>query len=195
MIRPEPVEWPGDKAAAALPHGTPLLFNGELFAGQRDASFLRSPDVHASKQVHVIVVNRIPQFPGGSVVDGRGAACDPPRLPIGLTDRARSWPAHVRCRRAACQTLFALADHQHQDATTAPPAPSLTRDEAVALVQRIMDAEYADDGEAGRWLERLERAFGCPSGYVSDLIFGQAAEEPTAAQVIDKAVAYRPIAL
>lgn len=78
---------------------------------------------------------------------------------------------------------------------TVLPAPSIARDEAVRLVQQIMDGDYANDGEAARWLERLDRGFGCPSGYVSDLIFVHIAEEPTAAQVVDRAMAYRPIAL
>lgn len=78
---------------------------------------------------------------------------------------------------------------------TVMPASSIARDEAVVLVQQIMDGDYANDGEAARWLERLDRGFGCPSGYVSDLIFVHIAEEPTAAQVVDRAMAYRPIAL
>jgi hypothetical protein len=71
----------------------------------------------------------------------------------------------------------------------------VTRDEAVALVQRIMNADYADDGEMHGWLDSLDGAFGCPSGYVSDLIFWPVATAPTAAEVVDQAMAYRPIAL
>lgn len=32
----------------------------------------------------------------------------------------------------------------------------VTRDEAVALVQRIMDADYADDSEVGAWLDAID---------------------------------------
>jgi len=58
-----------------------------------------------------------------------------------------------------------------------------------------MDADYVDDSEASDWLEALSRAFGCPPGYVSDLIFWPAGAAPTAAEVVDQAVAYRPIEL
>ncbi|MBS2538197.1 hypothetical protein KGQ20_36145 [Catenulispora sp. NF23] len=71
----------------------------------------------------------------------------------------------------------------------------MTRDEAVALVQRVMDADYADDDEVGDLLEALDRALGCPSGYLSDLIFWPAGAVPTAPEIVDQALAYRPIAL
>ena len=71
----------------------------------------------------------------------------------------------------------------------------MTRDEAVALVQRIMDVDYDDDAEVSRWLEMLGRALGCTAGYVSDLIFSPIEGTPTAAEVVDQAMAYRPIAL
>ncbi|GAA2067400.1 hypothetical protein GCM10009839_94000 [Catenulispora yoronensis] len=71
----------------------------------------------------------------------------------------------------------------------------MTRDEAIALVQRIMDTDYSDNGEASHWLESLDAAFHCPSGYVSDLIFWPVTGDPTAADVVDQAQAYRPIAL
>lgn len=34
----------------------------------------------------------------------------------------------------------------------------MSRAEAVALVQRIMDADYASDDEVDGWLDRLDRA-------------------------------------
>ncbi|MCX5014964.1 bacteriocin immunity protein [Streptomyces sp. NBC_00555] len=71
----------------------------------------------------------------------------------------------------------------------------MSREEAVALVQRIMDAEYADEGEADGWLDMLDRALTCPSGYVTDLIFWPEGRELSAADVVDLALAYRPIAL
>ncbi|KQV05806.1 MULTISPECIES: bacteriocin immunity protein [unclassified Kitasatospora] len=71
----------------------------------------------------------------------------------------------------------------------------MTRETAVAVVQKIMDAAYADDAEADRALAALDRAFGCPSGYVSDLIFWPKGHEPTAAEVVEQALAYRPFAL
>jgi hypothetical protein len=72
----------------------------------------------------------------------------------------------------------------------------VNRDEAIALVQRIMDVDYADDDEVGTLLESLDRAFRCPSGYVSELIFWPPGnKELTATEVIEHAEAYRPIAL
>ncbi|MGW6916920.1 e9imm peptide [Kitasatospora sp. NPDC054939] len=71
----------------------------------------------------------------------------------------------------------------------------MTREDAVAVVQRIMDADYADAAEAHRALEALDRALGCPSGYVSDLIFWPDGSAPTAATVVEQALAYRPFAL
>ncbi|WP_431916826.1 e9imm peptide [Micromonospora wenchangensis] len=68
----------------------------------------------------------------------------------------------------------------------------LTRDEAVALVERIMRLDYADDGELNDWLDGLERDLACPD--VSSLIF-TTAPELTATEVVDRALAYRPIAL
>ncbi|MEU1604128.1 e9imm peptide [Micromonospora matsumotoense] len=66
----------------------------------------------------------------------------------------------------------------------------LTRDEAVALVERIMRLDYADGVELNDWLGRLERDLVCPD--VSDLIF-TTSPELTAIEVVDRALAHRPI--
>ncbi|MEU6285208.1 e9imm peptide [Streptomyces sp. NPDC047028] len=71
----------------------------------------------------------------------------------------------------------------------------MSRAEAVALVQRIMDADYASDEEADRWLSSLGRALGCLPGYVSDLIFWPPERELSADEVVEQALAYRSIAL
>jgi len=71
-------------------------------------------------------------------------------------------------------------------------AAELTRDEAIALVERIMSVDYADDGELGGWLDQLERDLACPGGYVSNLIYWSD-PELTAAEVVDRALAYQPI--
>ncbi|MFJ6950419.1 e9imm peptide [Micromonospora aurantiaca (nom. illeg.)] len=91
-------------------------------------------------------------------------------------------------------------------------AAELTRDEAIALVERIMSVErrtakqlghrtpgradrnpnYADEGELGGWLDQLERDLVCPGGYVSNLIYWSD-PELTAAEVVDRALAYQPI--
>ncbi|WP_395575729.1 bacteriocin immunity protein [Streptomyces sp. BK79] len=74
-------------------------------------------------------------------------------------------------------------------------AVEMTRAEAVALVQRIMEADYASDDEVDGWLDRLDRALTCPSGYVSDLIFWPPERELSADEVVVQALAYRPTAL
>ncbi|GAA2990693.1 colicin immunity protein/pyocin immunity protein [Streptomyces sp. KhCrAH-43] len=74
-------------------------------------------------------------------------------------------------------------------------AVQLSRTEAVALVQRIMDADYATEDEADGWLDRLDRALACPSGHVCDLIYWPPERELSADEVVEQAWAYRPIAL
>ncbi|MER6327299.1 e9imm peptide [Streptomyces coelicoflavus] len=71
----------------------------------------------------------------------------------------------------------------------------MSRAEAVALVQRIMDTDYASDDEVDGWLDRLDRALTCPSGHVRDLIFWPPERELSADEVVDQALAYRPIPL
>lgn len=70
----------------------------------------------------------------------------------------------------------------------------MTREAAVALVQKIMDADYAGDAEADGMLEALDRGLACPTGYVCDLIFWPKGQEPTAAEVVEQALSYRPLA-
>ncbi|MFH8737171.1 bacteriocin immunity protein [Streptomyces sp. NBC_01474] len=74
-------------------------------------------------------------------------------------------------------------------------AVELSRAEAVALVQRIMEADYASEEEVNDWLDRLDRALACPSGHVSGLVFWPPQRELSAEEVVDHALAYRPIAL
>ncbi|WP_405790451.1 e9imm peptide [Streptomyces sp. NBC_01367] len=71
----------------------------------------------------------------------------------------------------------------------------MTRESAVAMVQKIMDGDCADDAEIDRALEALDRGLGCPSGYASDLIYSPDGPEPTAAEVVELALAHRPFAL
>jgi hypothetical protein len=70
----------------------------------------------------------------------------------------------------------------------------MSRAEAVALVQRIMEADYASDDDVAGWLDGLDRALACPSGHVSDLIFWPPERDLSADEVVDRALAYRPIA-
>ena len=73
-------------------------------------------------------------------------------------------------------------------------AVEMTRADAVALVRRIMRGEYASDGEAADWLDRPDRGLACPSGHVADLVFWPPERELSAGEVVDQALAYRPIA-
>ncbi|MFJ2399573.1 e9imm peptide [Streptomyces sp. NPDC087843] len=74
-------------------------------------------------------------------------------------------------------------------------AVEMSRAEAVALVQRIMQADYAPDDEVDGWLDRLDRFLACPSGHVSGLIFWPPERELSADEVVDQALSYRPITL
>jgi hypothetical protein len=106
--RPDPAEWSGDEFDLPFPHGTPLLFDGRLQAGWRDASFLNSPDVHSIKARHVVVASRQIAIGGGA--RGLAAACDPRRIMIGfpVKDATEVHP-NGRCRRPGCAQLFARA--------------------------------------------------------------------------------------
>ncbi|WJY36277.1 e9imm peptide [Streptomyces sp. P9-2B-2] len=74
-------------------------------------------------------------------------------------------------------------------------AVEMSRAEAVALVQRIMEADYVSDDEVAGWLDRLGTVLACPSGHVSELIFWPPVRELSADEVVDQALGYRPIAL
>ena len=58
-----------------------------------------------------------------------------------------------------------------------------------------MQADYTSDLEVDGWPDRLDKALACPSGYVSDWIFWPPERELSADEVVDQALAYRPIAL
>ncbi|WP_069463153.1 hypothetical protein [Actinacidiphila rubida] len=71
----------------------------------------------------------------------------------------------------------------------------MTREAAVRLVQDVMNVEY-DEDETQRVLDELDRGLGCPTGYVAGLIFWpKDRPEPTAAEVVDQALAYQPFVL
>lgn len=67
----------------------------------------------------------------------------------------------------------------------------MTRETAVAWVRKVMDTECADVC-LPNVLDRIDRVLGCPSGYVSGLIFRPEGPGPTAAQGVDRAPAHRP---
>ncbi|GAB7101947.1 hypothetical protein JCM4814A_02610 [Streptomyces phaeofaciens JCM 4814] len=74
-------------------------------------------------------------------------------------------------------------------------AMGMSRAEAVALVQRIMDMDDASDDDMAGLMDRLDRALACPSGHVRDLIFWPPERDLSADEVVDQALAYRPIVL
>lgn len=64
------------------------------------------------------------------------------------------------------------------------------------LVQRIMEGDYSTDDEAGRLVAEFQAGVLRPGA--SDLIFywhDEFDHEPTAAEVVERALAYRPIEL
>ncbi len=106
--RPGPAGWSGDEYDLPFPHGTPpLMIGGRLQAGWRDASFLRSPDVHSVKARHIVIASREVAIAGGGA-SGLAAACDPRRIMIcpPTRDAAEVHP-NGRCRRPGCAQLFA----------------------------------------------------------------------------------------
>lgn len=106
---PAPAEWSGDEDDLPFPDGTPLLLQGQLQAGARDASLRLQWG--SSQAAHVVVAS------GGWPV----AACSW-RILIdvsSVTAAAEVRPAG-RCRRPACAGLFATAEQ----AVPAPPPPA-----------------------------------------------------------------------
>ncbi|MFF6931599.1 hypothetical protein [Streptomyces californicus] len=71
----------------------------------------------------------------------------------------------------------------------------MSRTEAVALVGRVIAGDHASEDELDACLEQLDRGLACPAGYVSDLIHWPADHDLTPEEVVDRALAHRPIAL
>ncbi|MEU7020729.1 e9imm peptide [Streptomyces sp. NPDC046203] len=72
------------------------------------------------------------------------------------------------------------------------PAGRMTREEANALVLRLMNAEDSEE-ESSKILAALERGLACP--HISDYIFWSFDPDLTPEKVVDRAMAYKPIAL
>jgi hypothetical protein len=83
--------------------------------------------------------------------------------------------------------------YDEQAATT-----KLGRLKLIERTQRIMDADATEE-EISSWLEHIERSISLPNGYMSDLIFypqrNGLGEHPTAEEIIDRALSYKPIRL
>ncbi len=112
--RPAPVD---NTVKSGVPHGAPVLWGGELAALLRDASLYNRPDVRTDKQAHVAVFSTGLTTRGGGALGDLGAACDPGRIMLNddLFLEAHQVGKPARCRRRACQALFAVAERQHGD--------------------------------------------------------------------------------
>lgn len=112
--RPAAVEWTGDRYddIPGAEHGAPLLWDGHLIAGYRDARYLSKPDATTVKQWHIAVVSHEYAVAGGTTEVT--AACDPRRIMLGgMAEKpAHEIRASWRCRRPACAALFRKADQE-----------------------------------------------------------------------------------
>lgn len=112
--RPAPVD---NGAKSSVLHGSPVLRGGELAALYRDASFYSRPDTRSAKAAHVAVFSTgLTTRAGGGLADF-GAACDPGGIMLNddLVFYAHEVKNPGRCRRRACESLFAAADRQRSD--------------------------------------------------------------------------------
>ena len=108
MTRPPAAEWDGADPPD-LPHGTPLLWQGRLQAGRRDATFLACPETRTDKASHVMVSSWT--YAIGAGEHCVAAACDLRRIML-LPDLRDATDVHPngRCARRGCTGLFAVAD-------------------------------------------------------------------------------------
>ena len=123
LMRPPAAEWSGDEFDLGFPHGTPLLRDGKLQAGQRDATFLDCPDTRTDKASHVMVASS--RVAIGAGCSGVAAACDPVRIMI-VPDLRAAASVHPngRCARRGCAGLFALADQAATGDASASARPT-----------------------------------------------------------------------
>ncbi|WP_150259344.1 e9imm peptide [Streptomyces venezuelae] len=69
----------------------------------------------------------------------------------------------------------------------------MTRDEAVQLVQRLMNGSITNEAEADTALESLKVGLRCP--HITDYIFWDFDPDLTAEKVVNRALAQEPFAL
>ncbi|MFJ9920363.1 e9imm peptide [Streptomyces rubiginosohelvolus] len=71
----------------------------------------------------------------------------------------------------------------------------MSRDEALLLVRRLLnDSGETGEAETDEILDALERGLGCP--HISDYVYWPLPDSaPTPEEIVDRARAYRPIAL
>ncbi|MGW2680124.1 e9imm peptide [Streptomyces sp. NPDC001436] len=69
----------------------------------------------------------------------------------------------------------------------------MTREEAVALVTRLMDGSITDESEANAALATLTSCLRCP--HLSDYIYWDFDPDLSADKIVGRAMAYKPFAL
>ncbi|TWG03177.1 hypothetical protein FHX80_111596 [Streptomyces brevispora] len=69
----------------------------------------------------------------------------------------------------------------------------MSRGQALPLVQRLLDGDVASEAEGAEILDALYRGLGCP--HISDYIYWDAGPDLSADKVVERALAYKPIAL
>ncbi|MGW3643199.1 e9imm peptide [Streptomyces sp. NPDC005166] len=69
----------------------------------------------------------------------------------------------------------------------------MSRDDAIPLVQLLLNADVADEAEGEEILDALQRGLACP--HISDYIYWDFDPELSAEKIVDRALAYKPIAL
>ncbi|MFD7715429.1 e9imm peptide [Streptomyces sp. NPDC059814] len=68
----------------------------------------------------------------------------------------------------------------------------MSRDEALPLVQRLLDGNIASEAEGDEILDALHRGLACP--HLSDYIYWDLDPDLSADKIVDRALAYKPIA-
>ena len=116
----------------------------------------------------------------------------------GTTEDAEQWIARLK----ALDSLFTSSDYllglergvrarRILDVLVAETGGGLTREQLVALVGKLLRAEGTAE-ELDAWLMLVQR--NVPDPVVSDLIF-RARDQLSAEEIVDRALAYRPITL
>ena len=74
----------------------------------------------------------------------------------------------------------------------------LSKQQLISLVQKIMLAEGTEQ-EIAAWFRLIDHSVPCPDGYVCNLIFYPHLEglgnHPTAEEIVEKALSYKPTQL
>jgi hypothetical protein len=75
---------------------------------------------------------------------------------------------------------------------------ALNKQQLIILVQEIMQGK-GDEQQIAEWGDLIDRSTPCPWGYVFDLIFyphlHDLGSTPTAEEIVEKALSYKPIQL